>query len=743
MINILIWWLTAAIIGIGFMPLCSRLFSKFRDGGWMFARSIGIFVSGYVYWLLSCAKILKFTGMNCIFVVLVCALINYAIGFLLYKKDGKKPDVSMKLIAVEEVLFLAVYFFWCYVISFNPAAYGTEKFMDYGFMTSMMRAEYLPPADTWYAGETINYYYGGQYLAVFLTRISGVPVGEGYNLMRALISAFAFTMPFSLVYQLVERLQIHKKKAVNARWCYFGGTLGGLAVAFCGNMHYVIYALILPMVEKMTGKEINNYYYPNSTRYIGHNPVVEGDNTIHEFPSYSFVVGDLHAHMVNIIFVLGVVALALAWALKMEKKASGLKLKEALLQPEILLIGFFTGMFRWTNFWDFPIYFVAGGCVVFFMNIRLYRHSLKDFLVTTLAQAAEVLVVGTIACLPFSMSFDKIASNIKLAYTHSAFYQLVVLWGLPAVIVLVFLVRCVRNYLRTCKETGNISGGNKKSGTAKQNKKLQAEKAGQKGQEQNKKPSLVGFFSQIPVEDLFIFLMGLCALGLIFMPEVVYVEDIYTTAPRANTMFKLTYQAYILFAISMGYILAKGLMLGKKGIFGISMAGFVCLMLTAGFSGNAITSQYGDITDSSRVKGLDASIYVSESFSSDYEAINWLNENVTGQPVVLEANGDSYSGYERVSVATGLPTVMGWYVHEWLWRNDTAAQNVRSADIKTIYTSTSREEVEALIEKYDISYIYIGTLEREKFPELNDTLLQEIGEVAYSNGTDTYIMKVQ
>ena len=86
------------------------------------------------------------------------------------------------------------------------------------------------------------------------------------------------------------------------------------------------------------GKKVD-YYYPNSTRYIGHNPEVPGDETIHEFPSYSSVLGDLHAHMVNIIFVLLVVGLALSWAFKMEKK-NKLTLKEALLQPEILLIGF-------------------------------------------------------------------------------------------------------------------------------------------------------------------------------------------------------------------------------------------------------------------------------------------------------------------------------------------------------------------------------------------------------------------
>ena len=58
------------------------------------------------------------------------------------------------------------------------------------------------------------------------------------------------------------------------------------------------------------------------------------------------------------------------------------------------------------------------------------------------------------------------------------------------------------------------------------------------------------------------------------------------------------------------------------------------------------------------------------SFPRTPGAIRWLDETIEGQPVVLEANGDSYSDYERVSAMTGLPTVLGWYVHEWLWRGD-------------------------------------------------------------------------
>ena len=122
--------------------------------------------------------------------------------------------------------------------------------------------------------------------------------------------------------------------------------------------------------------------------------------------------------------------------------------------------------------------------------------------------------------------------------------------------------------------------------------------------------------------------------------------------------------------------------------------------------------------------------------------MNYLNTYAEDRSVVLEAPGDSYSGYGRVSAATGLPTVLGWYVHEWLWRGDTADLNARAADIEAIYTSQDAAEVRALIEKYHISYIYIGALERQKYPLLNDKLLQSLGSVAYSDGVTTYIMKM-
>ena len=111
---------------------------------------------------------------------------------------------------------------------------------------------------------------------------------------------------------------------------------------------------------------------------------------------------------------------------------------------------------------------------------------------------------------------------------------------------------------------------------------------------------------------------------------------------------------------------------------------------------------------------------------------------------MLEANGDSYSGFERVSASTGLPTILGWYVHEWLWRNDTDDLNQKSGDITAIYTSRDEEQVRALLKEYDVSYIFVGSKEIEKYEDsLNNTLLQNLGETVFMDeDSGTYIVKV-
>lgn len=723
------WWLMIMALGVGFMPLTSRLFAGFEDKGWLFSKAIGVAVSGFVVWALVCAGLLKFTAVTCLIAAIVCVAICWGIGGYLASRNKKiLVELNLDLVLGEELIFLAVFFLWTYLAGFHPEAHGTEKFMDYGFMAAMMRSETLPAPDIWYSLKDINYYYGGQYYAVFLTKMSWSDVADTYNLMRTLVAGLLTGMSFSIGYQLVKGMDAIKGPRAKNVVAVLGGLLSGGAVAFAGNLHYIIYGVIGKALGWKSGE---SYFFPNSTRYIGHNPATD-DKCIHEFPSYSFVLGDLHAHVVNTMFVILFIGLMLSWILKIRKRAEEETVwnwKTCILDSHVLIGGFLIGIFQFTNYWDFIIYFTVIVICSIYINLYRFRSRWKPVVLSIVIQAIEVFIIGMITALPFNLTFDSMVSGIGIAQNHTKFYQWLVLWGLPASLVLIFTTGLFVQYWK--------------------NRKSSAE-ANINGTEITQMADVKGFFQWVNSSDIFVFILGMCALGLALIPELVYVRDIYENGfARSNTMFKLTYQGFIMFGISMSYTILRLLAWkGRKLPKVLGGLGLFTLLSTFGYFGNAVYSWFGTVWNPGEYRCLDATYYLENTFSEDASAIRWLNENIKGNPVVLEANGDSYSDYERVSAMTGLPTVLGWYVHEWLWRDDVEDLNRRADDIETIYTSQDARQVVDLLEEYDVSYIYVGKYEREKFPKINDAVLQNMGEMVYqSEGGDvssglTYVIKV-
>ena len=707
----LTWWEMLFLLGLVFMPVTSRMFRGFDDNGWMFSKVLAVAVCGYVLWLLTCLKITPFTGITCVILTVICCL-----GSLLYgiKCKNRLPDSLPRkqaaLVYQEELLYFLVFLFWTYLAGFHPAAHGTEKYMDFGFMQAMMRSTTLPAQDMWYAGKPFNYYYGGQYLAVFLTKLTGTNVEVTYNLMRTMVAAFAFLLPFSLVRQMLK-----DKLRTGREWSFcLGGILAGMAVSMSGNLHYIIYGIILRLLKIKT-----DYWFPSSTRYIGFDSAVTGDETIHEFPSYSFVLGDLHAHVINVFLVLTVLGILYSWM----KTNSG----KSWRQREIGLLGLLLGMFLFSNTWDFMIYYVVICGTLLFGNLKRYSSGsfISQALKWSVIQWVELLAAAFLASLPFHLTFENVmVQGIGIVKIHTAFYQFCVLWAFPLLVCVPFVIGILRSI----------------------------------GMFPEKK--FRNFFNGINYPDLYGLVLVLCAIGLIFIPEFVYIRDIYEkTAPRANTMFKLTYQAYIMFGIMMAYILVsftvtrikrcssadstiicKGLLRCPRRQALTGIIAILVLISTCGYLGNAITHWFEGFPKRSAYQTLNATNYLETAIPDDAAAIRWLNDNVTGQPVVLEASGDSYQDYDnRVSAMTGLPTVLGWYVHEWLWRNDLEEENQRKEDVQTIYTSSNADQIKSLIEKYKISYLFIGSCEYEKYGEINSELLASIGKVVFRQSETTII----
>ena len=707
----LTWWEMLFLLGLVFMPVTSRMFRGFDDNGWMFSKVLAVAVCGYVQWLLACLKISPFTGITCVILTVICCL-----GSLLYgiKCKNRFPDSlpweQAALVYREEILFFLVFLFWTYLAGFHPAAHGTEKYMDFGFMQAMMRSTTLPAQDMWYAGKPFNYYYGGQYLAVFLTKLTGTNVEVTYNLMRTMVAAFAFLLPFSLVRQMLK-----DKLKTGRKWSFcLGGILAGMAVSMSGNLHYIIYGIILRLLRIKT-----DYWFPSSTRYIGFDPAVTGDETIHEFPSYSFVLGDLHAHVINVFLVLTVLGILYSWI----KTNSG----KSWRQREIGLLGLLLGMFLFSNTWDFMIYYVVICGTLLFGNLKRYSSGscISQALKWSVIQWIELLAAAFLASLPFHLTFENVmVQGIGIVKIHTAFYQFSVLWAFPLLVCVPFVIGILKSI-----------------GTFPEKK-------------------FWSFFYSIKYPDLYGLVLVLCAIGLIFIPEFVYVRDIYEkTAPRANTMFKLTYQAYIMFGIMMAYILVfftvnrikrcngadstvmcKGLLRCPRLQSLTGIIAILVLISTCGYLENAITHWFTGFPKRNAYQTLNATNYLETAISDDAAAIRWLNDNVEGQPIILEASGDSYQDYDnRVSAMTGLPTVLGWYVHEWLWRNDLEEENQRKEDVQTIYTSSNADQIKSLIEKYKISYLFIGSCEYEKYGEINSELLASIGKVVFRQSETTII----
>ena len=703
------WWLMVLILGLGYYPLGAVLFSSLRDRGYIFSKVLGIGLAGFLTWVLVVCGAAKFTSGA----VIAVTAVSMALCWILYIKKAEKKTLDLDLVLGEELIFLAFFLLWTYFAGFRPEAKGTEKFMDYGFMAAMTRSDTLPARDLWYSAGNMNYYYGGQYYAVFLTKLSFTRIQETYNLMRTLVAAFAFVLPFNLVFHMIREIP-RKVKAVPGWIAALGGLLAGAAVSLAGNMHYVLYGLFGD-VFKLSGYE--DYWFPNSTRYIGHNPLTD-DQCIHEFPSYSFVLGDLHAHVVNVMFVLLTVGILYAWMKgirEREEEGQVFSVKKLLLEPAVIACGVLTGIFHWTNYWDFVIYTTAALICIFFTAIYRYRGQAKAVAAATVLQTAEVFVLGTLAALPFTSSFETMVSGIALSKYHTVLYQFLILWGLPFALVLILLLAVLIKYLRAYREPGRFRE----------------------------------FFRRVSLSDTFALILGICGIGLVLIPELIYVRDIYENGyARSNTMFKLTYQAFILFGMAMAYAIVRLLLWkGRKLARTLGAAGLAMVLLTCGYFGYSVKCWFGNVLDVSGYRCLDATAYLENVYPEDAAAIRWLNENVEGNPVVLEANGDSYSDYCRVSAMTGLPTVLGWYVHEWLWRGDTADLNEKSAEIQTIYTSGDREAVEELLEKYEVEYIFVGSCEREKYGEnLNEDLLRSLGEEVFPGGTGetggAYIIKV-
>jgi uncharacterized membrane protein len=229
-------------------------------------------------------------------------------------------------------------------------------------------------------------------------------------------------------------------------------------------------------------------------------------------------------------------------------------------------------------------------------------------------------------------------------------------------------------------------------------------------------------------------------------------------------MFKFYYQAWLLWGTVAGTAVVFFWRSCKSQTiwFRVGFKALAVFLLFSGFvyTYHVVADGIGFRWERPRAAGLDGKNYLSRTLPFDAKAIDWINLNISGQPIIVEAVGASYTQFARIATFTGLPTVVGWPIHEWLWRGSiddsihprTTVEkrygikdtiNNRIADVATLYTTQNFALAQIILAKYDIDYVYVGELEKIQYPNLAEHKFRSLAQEIVYDENEVRIYKIR
>lgn len=767
MFAVISWWLILQVLGLAAWPVAWRLFASLPDRGAAFARPLGLLLVGYCLWVGGMVGILGNTGGSTVLMIAVLAAVAW------WKSRDQWAAIrafvrdQRRLLLVYEGLFLGVFALWSLYKAFNPEIAYTEKPMEVAFLNAILRSDTFPPLDPWLSGFSISYYYFGYLLVAMVTRLSGLASSAAYNLAVPLLMALTVTGAFSVVFNLTGVSSGSDASAPGvwkSRMRCAG--LGAFFVAVMGNLEgflELLHAKGLGWADLWTWLDIRNLstaplsqaWYPTdnwwwwrASRVI--NDVVLGVHReiIDEFPFFSFMLADLHPHVLALPFTLLALALALNLAAEPAPGGEGQRSLASLVTADplrLVLTALCLGGLGFLNSWDFPTY---TGIVVLGFGLRRLRVRGRVNLALmedVLAFGLAVGGLGLLLYLPFYLTFQSQASGIGLVLiekTRAPQYLVIfgvfvwallpLLWphwkrpprwwvvlvlvlAIPAVLIgalgwwtvfllIGLLMIALLRHADPPEDSYSESGGEGGEVTAQR----------------------------------FALVLAMAGFALTLFTEFAFIRD--TFGNRMNTVFKFYYQAWVLLAIAGAYSVYWSTTAAGRSWVGrarpIWCAGLALLVAAAAYYPLAAT--YTKANMLAVPPTLDGTDFIARSQPGDYGAIQWLNRNVKGAPVILEATGGEYSDFGRISTFTGLPTVLGWGGHELQWRGNYVEPGKREPDIEAMYRSTDAQLVRSLMAKYGVKYVVVGRMEREKgYDAVSLGKFRSFMDVVYDSGGTT------
>lgn len=673
-VAIVCWYLTVLVAGvIGYRGL--QLIGLGPVEAWSGGRILGLSLVILLPWWLGWIGV---SGW------LVTAEIVFILAALFAVFDTLRRRALPLSVMVPETVFLVAFIAILLVRLDHPEILHTEKFMDMGVLTSLLRTPGFPPPDFWLGGETLPYYYWGALLWVVPLSILEIEAAVGYNLIVATIGGLIAVLAWSIGRFLCRG---SAGGLITALLCVAAGTADGFRQLAATHDLYAVDIW-------------------QSSRQASH--------VITEFPLFTLWLGDLHPHLLSMPLCLIVILLGV-FAAQQEVKLFYLSVMAVVL-----------GTVAAANPWAYPPTVVTASLLL--LCGRKVRWPGTGRALKVVAIPLYLISVSCLAALPFLGSYSAPFQGFGWVWEGTAAPSLVLYAGVLLVPVFGYVLSRIQKPWDD-PLTGQVVT---LSGTA-----LVALVAAVSG-----RPTLV------ITGALLLALIYMCArepagparsatilaamgVFLLLVPELVYVRDNYDIGLfRLNTVFKSYIQAWLLLSLAAPLLLLKWLprALPRRSLI-------AAIVLVAAIHPAALVARF-----SPGVTGLDGLAWMD---AGDRAIVDYLSKQPDGL-MVLEATGDPYGEHARISSNSGVPAYLGWKNHQLVWRGGAinAELERRATMVESVYSETDPDRITTLLQREGVSHVVIGSLERRNYPAPALEAIARAGRVVFEQG-DSIVVQIQ
>lgn len=485
------WWLVLMVLGAAATPLTAYFLQRLPDRGYAFTKMIGLLLVSFIFWLLGN---LGFWGNN-VGSILLSLLIVIALSvWALYRLEEPLSawlKANRQHILITELVFLVIFALWVWVRAQNPTIQATEKPMEFAFLNGVGRSSQFPPLDPWLSGYSISYYYFGYVMTSVLARLSAVAEPVAFNLGIAWLVAGSGIGAFGLVYNLIaaSKKTIQQQALGFAIVAAFALPLAGNGQMFLELLHangtgspefwawLDVRDINTPAVTdpNATPRYTSFWWWWRSSRVIHEYTLSgraeEGLEPIAEFPGFSFILGDMHPHVLALPFAFVSLAVAMAWWLqpglagKEWDEADGRGrvqlLLEAINPPFLLFTGVVLGGLSFLNTWDVLIHLFVVAAAFALAQWRDNGWHTRILWQTGLV-ALLLVLLSVVLYFPFYLGFSSQAGPpfiLPMLMRPTRLAHFLIIFGLPLLVIAVFLGTLVVQQKRAPWKIALFAGG--------------------------------------------------------------------------------------------------------------------------------------------------------------------------------------------------------------------------------------------------------------------------------------------